>query len=58
MTDVVRTTQNLKVDGDVVEASLDLGSVIAGRGAGGYFANSSSSYAKERQRRFIDWRSS
>jgi triphosphatase len=31
VTDVVRTTQNLKVDGDVVEASLDLGSVIAGR---------------------------
>jgi CHAD domain-containing protein len=31
VTDVVRTTQNLEVGGDVVEASLDLGSIIAGR---------------------------
>ena len=30
VTDVVRTTQNLKVDGDVVEASLDQGSIVAG----------------------------
>jgi inorganic triphosphatase YgiF len=31
VTDVVRTTQSLEVDGDVVEAALDLGSIIAGR---------------------------
>jgi inorganic triphosphatase YgiF len=31
VTDVVRTTQNLKVDGDVVEAALDLGSIKAGK---------------------------
>jgi triphosphatase len=30
VTDVVRTTQNLKVDGDVVEAALDQGSIVAG----------------------------
>ena len=30
VTDVVRTTQNLKVAGDVVEAALDLGSIKAG----------------------------
>jgi triphosphatase len=31
VTDVVRTTQNLEVDGDLVEAALDLGSIVAGR---------------------------
>jgi inorganic triphosphatase YgiF len=31
VTDVVRTTQNLKVGDDVVEASLDLGSIKAGK---------------------------
>ena len=30
VTDVVRTIQNLEVDGDVVEAALDLGSIVAG----------------------------
>lgn len=30
VTDVVRTTQNLEVDGDVVEAALDLGSIVDG----------------------------
>jgi triphosphatase len=30
VTDVVRTTQSLEVDGDVVEAALDLGSIVAG----------------------------
>ena len=30
VTDVVRTTQTLEVDGDVVEAALDLGSIKAG----------------------------
>lgn len=30
VTDVVRTTQKLQVDGDVIEAALDLGSIIAG----------------------------
>jgi triphosphatase len=30
VTDVVRTAQNLEVDGDVVEAPLDLGSIVAG----------------------------
>ncbi len=31
VTDVVRTKQNLEVDGDVVEAALDLGSIKAGK---------------------------
>lgn len=31
MTDVVRTTQVLEVDGDTVEAALDRGSIIAGK---------------------------
>ena len=31
VTDVVRTTQCLEIDGDVVEAALDLGSIIAGK---------------------------
>jgi inorganic triphosphatase YgiF len=31
VTDVVRTTQSLKVNGDLVEAALDLGSIIAGK---------------------------
>jgi inorganic triphosphatase YgiF len=31
VTDVVRTTQNLKVGGDVIEASFDLGSIKAGK---------------------------
>jgi triphosphatase len=31
VTDVVRTMQCLKVDGDVVKAALDLGSIIAGK---------------------------
>lgn len=31
VTDVVRTTQSLEIDGDVVEAALDLGSIIAGK---------------------------
>jgi triphosphatase len=31
VTDVVRTTQSLDIDGDVVEAALDLGSVKAGK---------------------------
>ena len=30
VTDVVRTTQSLKVNGDLVEAALDLGSIVAG----------------------------
>jgi inorganic triphosphatase YgiF len=30
VTDVVRTTQDLEVDGDLVEAALDLGSIVAG----------------------------
>ena len=31
VTDVVRTTQRLEIEGDVVEAALDLGSIIAGK---------------------------
>ena len=31
VTDVIRTTQNLDVDGDVVEAALDLGSIVVGK---------------------------
>jgi inorganic triphosphatase YgiF len=31
VTDVVRTTQNLQLEGDVVEAALDVGSVVAGK---------------------------
>ena len=31
VTDVTRTTQVLEVDGDIVEAALDLGSIIAGK---------------------------
>jgi inorganic triphosphatase YgiF len=30
VTDIVRTTQNLEVNGDLVEAALDLGSIVAG----------------------------